>query len=214
MDTERFDRLVKAWTTTGSRRRVLGGLLVAAVAGLRPAWTVSAQEEIAAAGNGGTADASANGGAVATGDVNSGENAGNAIGVGDTVGGVEVDGGAAANATSLDVSADGGTAIGDASGGDDNVAFDVEIGSEPGPGPSPDPSPGPGPGPGPGPNPTPGFAPFCPCEAGRVLCAGANGHSPKCCPDNPDPCGRARSGAVCCGGDSIGCVSTPGICLA
>jgi hypothetical protein len=60
---------------------------------------------------------------VATGNLNSGDNAGHAIGVRDTVGGVEVDGGASANATSLEVAADGGTAISDASGGDDNVAF-------------------------------------------------------------------------------------------
>ena len=86
------------------------------------------ENEIAAAGNGGTADASANGGAVAIGDVNSGSNAGNAIGVGDTVGGVAVDGGAVANSTSLTVSANGGTAISDASGGDYNVAFLDEFG--------------------------------------------------------------------------------------
>ncbi len=67
--------------------------------------------------------ASANGGAVAVGDVNSGSNAGNAIGVGDTVGGVAVDGGAVANATTLDIAANGGVGIADASGGDDNIAF-------------------------------------------------------------------------------------------
>jgi len=84
---------------------------------------VQAQEEIVAAGNGGTADASANGGAVAVGDLNAGGNAGNASGVGDTLGGVAVDGGAVTNTTSLDIAADGGTAIADASVGDDNVAF-------------------------------------------------------------------------------------------
>src|SRR5687768_13279405 len=89
MGIERFDAVVKALASSGSRRRLLGGLLAAVAAGWRPSWT-SAQEEIAAAGNGGTADASANGGAVATGNLNSGENAGHAIGVGDTVGGVEV----------------------------------------------------------------------------------------------------------------------------
>ena len=68
--------------------------------------------------------ASANGGAVAIGDVNSGGNAGNAIGVGDTWGGpVAVDGGSVGNSTSLSVSANGGTAIADASGGDYNLAF-------------------------------------------------------------------------------------------
>ena len=89
---------------------------------------VAAQEEIAAAGNGGTAEASANGGAVAVGDVNSGGNSGNAIGVGDTVGNVAVDGGAVANSTTLTISANGGTAIADASGGDYNVAFLDEAG--------------------------------------------------------------------------------------
>ena len=122
MDSERFDAVVKALATNGSRRRMLGGLLAAAVAGLRPGWA-AAQEVIAASGDGGTADASANGGAVAAGDGISGNNAGNAIGVGDTVGRVEVDGGAAASSTSLDVAADGGTAVADASGGDENLAF-------------------------------------------------------------------------------------------
>lgn len=41
-------------------------------------------EDIAAAGNGGTADASANGGAIAVGNVNSGGNVGNVIEVGNT----------------------------------------------------------------------------------------------------------------------------------
>jgi hypothetical protein len=102
------------------------GLFAGAFAGLvgiAQVAQVAAEEEIAAAGNGGTADASANGGAVAIGDVNSGGNAGNAIGVGDSVGSVAVDGGAVANSTSLTISADGGTAIADASGGDYNVAF-------------------------------------------------------------------------------------------
>jgi hypothetical protein len=104
------------------------GLVAGAFAGLVATGQVAAQEEIAAAGNGGTAEASANGGAVAVGDINSGGNAGNAIGVGDTVGNVAVDGGAVANSTSLTISADGGTAIADASGGDYNVAFLDELG--------------------------------------------------------------------------------------
>jgi hypothetical protein len=79
--------------------------------------------ETALAGNGGAANSSANGGAVAIGDVNSGGNAGSAIGVGDTMGGVAVDGGMIANSTNLGVSANGGTAISDASGGNYNVAF-------------------------------------------------------------------------------------------
>ena len=78
----------------------------------------------ASAGNGGVADASANGGAVSIGNVNSGGNAGNAIGVGDTWGGpVMVDGGSVANSTQLSITANGGTAIADASGGNYNLAF-------------------------------------------------------------------------------------------
>ena len=81
-------------------------------------WT-----DIASAGNGGVATASANGGAVSIVDINSGGNAGNAIGVGDTVGTVGVDGGSVANLTDLGITANGGTAIADASGGDYNLAF-------------------------------------------------------------------------------------------
>jgi hypothetical protein len=82
-------------------------------------WT-----EVVSAGNGGVAVASANGGAVGIGDINSGGNAGSAIGVGDTYGGpVFADGGTMANLTDLGVSAGGGTAIADASGGDYNLAF-------------------------------------------------------------------------------------------
>ncbi len=80
--------------------------------------------DIASAGNGGVATASANGGAVVIGDINSGGNAGTAIGVGDTWGGpVFVDGGSVANVTDIGISANGGTAIADASGGDYNLAF-------------------------------------------------------------------------------------------
>ena len=80
--------------------------------------------DIASAGNGGVATSSANGGAVAIGDVNSGGNAGSAIGVGDTWGGpVTVDGGSIANLTDIGITANGGTAISDASGGDYNLAF-------------------------------------------------------------------------------------------
>jgi hypothetical protein len=96
--------------------------------------------ELAAAGNGGRADASADGGAIAVGNVNSGGNVGNAIAVGDTYGGygncgtalggtsggvsggVFIDGGTVTNETIITVSADGSTAIADASGGDGNVA--------------------------------------------------------------------------------------------
>ena len=79
--------------------------------------------EVATAGTGGLAVATANGGAIALGDISSGGNVGTAIGVGDTVGGVWVDGGDIANTTGLLVTADGGVAIADASGGDYNVAF-------------------------------------------------------------------------------------------
>ena len=81
-------------------------------------WT-----DIASAGNGGVATASANGGAVSIADINSGGNAGNAIGVGDTVGTVGVDGGSVANLTDIGITANGGTAIADASGCDYNLAF-------------------------------------------------------------------------------------------
>jgi hypothetical protein len=83
----------------------------------------AAPAETALAGNGGAANSSANGGAMAVGDFNTGGNAGMAIGVGDTMGGVAVDGGSMANATNFGASASGGTAISDASGGDYNVAF-------------------------------------------------------------------------------------------
>ncbi len=109
---------------------VTKGSLVGALVGIGlmvSALGAAAQEEIAAAGNGGTAECSANGGAVAIGDVNSGGNAGNAIGVGDTKGDVGVGGGAVANATDISVQANGGTAICDASGGDDNDAVVVEF---------------------------------------------------------------------------------------
>ena len=108
------------------RNQVAKGSFVGVLVGLGligSTLDAAAQEPIAAAGNGGTADCSANGGAIAIGDVNSGGNAGNAIGVGDTLGGVAVGGGAMANATDITGSANGGVAICDASGGDDNVAF-------------------------------------------------------------------------------------------
>jgi hypothetical protein len=84
---------------------------------------VAADEDVAAAGNGGTATASGNGGAAAIGDVNSGGNVGSAIGVGDSWGDVSVGGGAIANSTSASVELDGGTGIADASGGEYNIAF-------------------------------------------------------------------------------------------
>ena len=84
----------------------------------------AAAQDLAAAGNGGTATASANGGAVSVGDLNSGGNSGSAIAAGDVNdGSLAIDGGDVSTTTSLDISADGGTAIADASGGDDNFAF-------------------------------------------------------------------------------------------
>ena len=83
--------------------------------------------DVASAGNGGVATASANGGAVSIGDINSGGNVCNAIGIGDTSAAVPVDpqvfGGDCANLTAHDVSVNGGTAIADASGGNYNLAF-------------------------------------------------------------------------------------------
>ena len=80
--------------------------------------------DIASAGNGGVATASANGGAVSVGDINSGGNVCNAIGIGDTMGpDPAVYGGDCLNTTALDIAVDGGTSIADASGGDYNLAF-------------------------------------------------------------------------------------------
>ena len=80
--------------------------------------------DIASAGNGGVATASASGGAVSIGDINSGGNVGCAISVGDTFGPDPVVSGCDVfNTTALDVAASGGTAIADASGGDYNIAF-------------------------------------------------------------------------------------------
>ena len=84
----------------------------------------AAAQDTAAAGNGGTATASANGGAVSVGDLNSGGNSGSAIAAGDVNdGSLAIDGGDVTTTTSLGISANGGTAIADASGGDNNFAF-------------------------------------------------------------------------------------------
>jgi hypothetical protein len=112
----------------------INATVVGALAGVAGAADAAAQrgffdrvfgnEDIASAGNGGVATASANGGAVSIGNVNSGGNVGNAIAVGDTFGpDPAVYGGDVFNATTLDVSVDGGTAIADASGGSYNLAF-------------------------------------------------------------------------------------------
>jgi len=79
--------------------------------------------QIAFAGNGGVATASADGGVVFIGDINSGGDAGNAIAVGDTTwGSVRVDGGNVVNSTEMAVTADGGMGIADTSGGNGNLA--------------------------------------------------------------------------------------------
>ena len=115
--------------------RAMLGSAIASVASFVGIGSAAAQDT-ASAGNGGTAAASANGGAVALGDINSGGNAGNAIAVGDTGGwvcdkwgkctggdgAVAVDGGTVTSSTSIDISANGGVAIADASGGDNNFA--------------------------------------------------------------------------------------------
>ncbi len=130
VDSNRFDALTRAIASRPSRRQMLGWL-VAALAGGRLGHAL-AQERTATAGNGGRAGASADGGAVRVGEINSGGNTGNAIAVGDTVGDVEIHGGTVANTTRIDVAADGGAAITDASGGDGNVAGVFRPGPESG----------------------------------------------------------------------------------
>jgi hypothetical protein len=101
-------------------------IVAGAVAGAVGVTEAAAQtNDIASAGNGGVASASANGGAVSMGNINSGGNVGNAIGIGNTYGYVDptVYGGDVSNATTLGVAANGGTAIADASGGNYNLAF-------------------------------------------------------------------------------------------
>ena len=116
---------------------LVGSIVASVVAFARQTIASAQDDDIASAGNGGTATASANGGAVSIGNVNSGGNTGNAIAVGDTGGtvcdkwgkcthfdgSVAIDGGDVSSSTSISVSANGGTAIADASGGDYNFAF-------------------------------------------------------------------------------------------
>lgn len=102
---------------------LIGATLVALSGSVASAHTREIWTNIAAAGNGGLAGASADGGAVSIGDVNTGDNIGNTIGVGNTYGGgVYVRGGTATNSADIGVSTDGGGAIADASGGYDNLA--------------------------------------------------------------------------------------------
>jgi hypothetical protein len=85
-----------------------------------------ADDETMAAGNGGACDCSANGGALAAGDVNSGADVGATIGIGDTLGSVDAGGGAMAKSTDLSASLDGGTGVCAAPGADENIAFTIE----------------------------------------------------------------------------------------
>jgi hypothetical protein len=95
---------------------------VTAVLGVRAA--AAQVTEIASAGNGGVATASGNGGAVSAGDINSGGNVGSAIAVGNSYGDdPDVYGGDILNQTGLAIEVDGGTAIADATGGNNNLAF-------------------------------------------------------------------------------------------
>jgi hypothetical protein len=101
----------------------INAAVAGAVVGLAGVSRVAAQD-IASAGNGGVATASANGGAVSVGDINSGSNVCNAIGIGDTIGpDPAVYGGDCLNTTDIGIAVDGGTAIADASGGNYNLAF-------------------------------------------------------------------------------------------
>ena len=105
--------------------------------------------EDASAGNGGRANASADGGIVIVGSLILGNNEGNQVSVGGSSSGDgsgsgsgsgssnagcfggSIDGGDVRNETNIDISADGGIAIADASGGDDNIALgeDASVGN-------------------------------------------------------------------------------------
>jgi hypothetical protein len=107
---------------------MIAGLLGTANASARRDWHDNFwgpdEVDIASAGNGGVATASADGGAVSVGNIWSGGNVGNAISVGDTSwGSVYIDGGLVSNVTDVGIDASGGTAIADASGGNYNLAF-------------------------------------------------------------------------------------------
>ena len=130
--------------TNSTRKWSLIAVLVALCLGFSSLSAV-ADDETAAAGNGGTGDGFANGGAAALGDLNSGGNLGNVLGLGDTGGGT-ISGGSVANGTDLTAALDGGTGIADASGGEYNIAFTVDpVPPAPAPEPDPDPLPPPPP---------------------------------------------------------------------
>jgi hypothetical protein len=95
---------------------------VTAVLGVRAA--TAQVTDTASAGNGGVATAAGNGGAVSAADINSGGNVGSAIAVGNSYGDdPDVYGGDILNQTGLAMEVDGGTAIADATGGNNNLAF-------------------------------------------------------------------------------------------
>jgi hypothetical protein len=82
--------------TTGllsAGRRLIAGLAIAGLLGAGLTGAVAAQEETAAAGNGGTVTTDANGGAVSVGDGDSGGNTGSTVSGGDSSGGQIVVGG-------------------------------------------------------------------------------------------------------------------------
>lgn len=148
----------------GSTRRWSLAAVLVAFCLMFSSMSAVADDETAAAGNGGTADGLANGGAAALGDLNSGGNLGNVLGLGNTGGG-EISGGSVANATDLNAALDGGTGIADASGGEYNIAFTLD----PIP---PDPEPVP---------PTPEPVPVPPVEPFQV-CVTIVGSSTTCLP--------------------------------
>ncbi|MGI9252971.1 MAG: hypothetical protein ACR2J8_04440, partial [Thermomicrobiales bacterium] len=86
-----------------------------------------ADAAIAAFGNGGMANANANGGTIMMGPIISGDNKGNTILVGSDGGCIDgpiyIDGGDVDNSTTINLDASGGTAIADASGGSNNTGM-------------------------------------------------------------------------------------------
>lgn len=156
------------------------GLLVALCLVLSTVSTL-ADDVTVAAGNGGTGDCAANGGALAAVDVNSGANVGAAIRAGDTRGSVDVGGGAMANLTGLDATLGGGTGVCDATGGDDNIA----VKRDPTPTPRPVTTP---------PPPTPTPAPPVPMDDQEFLVCVSDGVSTICLPGSCD----ATQGGITC----------------
>jgi hypothetical protein len=103
---------------------IFAGAVTAVLGAKSIAFAQDEGNDIASAGNGGVATAAGNGGAVSAGDINSGGNVGSAIAVGNSYGDdPDVYGGDILNQTGLAVEVDGGTAIADATGGNNNLAF-------------------------------------------------------------------------------------------